>query len=61
MLGTLPNSAKKRWQEWIPTLVHSYNCTTSSVTSFSPYFLIYGQQPCLPIDLEYGVAITDNY
>ena len=42
MLGTLPNSVKKRWQEWILTLIHSYNCTTSSVTGFSPYFLIYG-------------------
>ena len=41
MLGTLPNSAKKKWQDWIPTLVHSYNCTTSSITGFSPYFLLY--------------------
>ena len=53
MLGTLPNSAKKKWQDWIPTLVHLYNCTTSSVTGFSPYFLIYGSQPHLLIDLEY--------
>ena len=42
MLATLPNSAKKNWQDWVPTLVHAYNCTTSSVTGFSPYFLIYG-------------------
>ena len=41
MLGTLPGSAKKK--EWVPTLVHAYNCTTSSVTGFSPYFLIYGR------------------
>ena len=61
MLGTLPNSAKKNWQEWIPTLVHAYNCTTSSVTNFSPYFLIYGRQPRLPIDVEYGVLLPDKY
>ena len=27
MLGTLPNHAKKNWQEWITTLTHAYNCT----------------------------------
>ena len=42
MIGTLPVSHKQNWQEWIPTLVHAYNCSTSSVTGFSPYFLIYG-------------------
>ena len=53
MLGTLPNDAKKCWQDWVPTLTHAYNCTT--------YFLIYGQQPKLPIDIEYGVGITHSY
>ena len=61
MLGTLPGSAKKNWQEWVPTLVHAYNCTTLSVTGFSPYFLIYGRQPKLPIDIEYGVTLPDSY
>ena len=61
MLGTLPGSAKKNWQEWVPMLVHAYNCTTSSVTGFSPYFLIYGRQPKLPIDIEYSVTLPDSY
>ena len=61
MLGTLPNDAKKRWQDWVPTLTHAYNCTTSKTTGFSPYYLIYGRQPRLPIDIEYGVGITDSY
>ena len=42
MLGTLPNDAKRKWQDWMPTLTHAYNCTTSKTTGFSPYFLIYG-------------------
>ena len=40
MLGTLPTHAKKNWQEWMATLTHAYNCTVSSVTGFSPYFLM---------------------
>ena len=61
MIGTLPVSHKQNWQEWIPTLVHAYNCSTSSVTGFSPYFLIYGRQPKLPIDIEYGVTLDESY
>ena len=61
MLGTLPESAKKNWQEWVPTLVHAYNCTTLSVTGFSPYFLIYGRQPKLPIDIEYFTSDQFTY
>ena len=61
MLGTLPNDAKKKWQDWVPTLTHAYNCTTSKTTGFSPYFLIYGREPRLPIDIEYGVSLTDLY
>ena len=61
MLGTLPNDAKRKWQDWVPTLTHAYNCTTLKTTGFSPYFLIYGQQPRLPIDIEYGVSLTDSY
>ena len=61
MIGTLPANAKSDWRDWIPTLVHTYNCSTSSTTGFSPYFLIYGREPKLPIDIEYGVSLTDSY
>ena len=45
MLGTLPTHAKKNWQEWIATLTNAYNCTVSSVTGFSAYFLMFGRTP----------------
>ena len=41
MLGTLPTDAKRNWQEWVATLTHAYNCTISSVTAFSSYFLMF--------------------
>ena len=60
MLGTLPIHAKKNWQEWIATLTHTYNCTLSSVTGFSPYFLMFGRTPKIPLDVKMGVTLVDQ-
>ena len=56
MLSTLPTHAKRNWQEWVSTLTSAYSCTTSMVTGFSLYFLMYGRYPRLPIDVEIGVT-----
>ena len=60
MLGTLPTHAKKNWQEWKATLTHAYNCTVSLVTGFSPYFLMFGRTPKIPLDIEMGVTLMDQ-
>ena len=54
MLGTLPPEHKSDWKGSIGALVHAYNCTQNFATGFSPYFLMYGRQPCLPIDVTLG-------
>ena len=56
MLGTLETTDKARWQQWVPTLTHAYNCTRCESTGFSPYYLMFGRMPRLPIDIEYGVT-----
>ena len=45
MIGTLPTHAKKNWQEWVSTLLGTYNITISNATGFSPYFLMYSHHP----------------
>ena len=60
LLGTLPTHAKKNWQEWVATLTHAYNCTVSPVTGFSPYFLMFGKTPKLPLDTELGVILIEQ-
>ena len=60
LLGTLPTHAKKNWQEWVATLTHAYNCTISPVTGFSPYFLMFGRTPKLPLDIELGVPMVEQ-
>ena len=56
MLGTLPKEKKSEWKNHIGTLVHAYNNTQNSATGFSPYYPIYGRQPCLPVDVTLGLA-----
>ena len=51
MLGTLPIHAKKNWPEWVSTLTHAYNATMYHTIRFSPFFLMYGRIPILPIDI----------
>ena len=56
MLGTLPPEKKSDWKKHIGALVHACNCTWNSATGLSPYYLMYGRQPCLPVDVTLGLA-----
>ena len=57
MIGTMPEDCKHRWVDWVPTLIHAYNCTVSNVTGYSPFYLVFGRLPQLPIDIEFDVAV----
>lgn len=54
MLGTLDTAKKERWSQSLNQLVHVYNCTKSEVTGYSPYYLMFGREGRLPIDVHFG-------
>ena len=56
MIGKLNNSKKKHWPEHIASICHAYNATRSQVTRYSPYFLMFGHRPRIPIDLLFPTA-----
>ena len=58
-LGTLPQHAKKNWSEWVNSLMHAYNATVSQATGLSPFYLMYGRYPILPIDVQFEVTLPD--
>lgn len=60
MLGTLENKDKSQWHSFVKPLVHAYNCTKNDVTGYSPYELMYGRKPRLPIDLAFGLPLRDD-
>ena len=55
MLEILPQE-KSEWKNHIGMLVHVYNCTRNSATGFSPYYIMYGRQPHLPVDVFLDLA-----
>ena len=57
MLGTLPEKEKADWKSHLGSMTHAYNCTKHPSTTCSPYYLMFGRQPRLPIDYEMGLPI----
>ena len=60
MLGTLETEEKADWKAFIHTLTHAYNCTRHSVTGHSPFYLMFGRHPRLPVDVEFGIHKIGN-
>ena len=58
MIGTLDPKQKAKWQDWVATLTHAYNCTQCESMGFSPYYLMFSRVPRLPIDIGIWSNLT---
>ena len=60
MLGTLSEEEKSDWKSCLGCMTHVYNCTKHASTTYSPYYLMFGRHPRLPIDVEFGLPKSNS-
>ena len=64
MLRSLGETQKRNWPLFVNKMTHAYNSTKHSSTGYSPFFLLFGREPRLAIDLLLGIEndeVCSNY
>ena len=61
MIGKLDPEKHRKWPLHIGSVLIAYNATRSQVTGYSPYFLMYGRRPRLPVDLLFPTRNTREW
>lgn len=54
MLATTTNNHPDDWEHYVRKVCMAYNSSVHSSTGFSPFFLMFGREAKLPVDLMYG-------
>lgn len=54
LLRALPVSRKRDWSSCLPQVLYSYNTSPHQSTGESPFHLMFGQEPRLPVDFLLG-------
>ena len=60
MLKTLEEKEKRRWADHVDKLVFAYNCTRNDTTTFSPFYLLFGRSPRLPVDFLFNLEDDED-
>ena len=53
MIRKLGEDKKADWSSHLAEIVHAYNATQSTVTRYSPHYLMFGQWPRLPVNFVF--------
>ena len=66
MISTTINDHPFDWEEALPKVCLAYNTSVHATTRYSPFFLMYGREARLPVDIMYGtqspvLSTVDDY
>ena len=53
MLAKCVNDEQSNWSQQLPYVMMAYRTSVHESTGYTPHFLVYGQEVCLPIDFMY--------
>ena len=60
MIAKMDPNKKAKWPSHLGPILIAYNATRSLITGYSPYFLMFGRQPRLPVDLLFPTVRWDE-
>lgn len=60
LLRTLPQEKKRKWPQYLPQVLYTYNTTEHQSTGYSPYKLMFGQKAQLPVDFLLGAPQEEH-
>ena len=55
------NRHKNNWDEWLEATLFTYRVTANETTSYSPFYLMYGRHPRLPLAAMLGLGPQNKY
>ena len=60
MLATTSKGNPNDWEKFVRQVCFAYNTSIQASTGYMPYYLIYGHEVRLPIDLQFGTSFSDT-
>ena len=59
MLSSFVSSRKDDWDSWLDSVTFAYNTSRHDVLGVSPYEVVFGRAPRLPLELELGMPFSN--
>ena len=60
MLGTCVGEDPEDWEEYISKASMAYNMSVNATSGYTPFYLMFGRQVRIPVDLMYGTAEPES-
>jgi len=54
MLATVVDCQSSEWENYLPKVYFAYNTSEHTSTGFTPFFLMFGREASMPLDIIFG-------